>query len=196
MKVQEVMTRSTATCLAQDTLNAAARTMWERDCGSLPVVDADGRAIAMITDRDICMAAFTTGKPLHELPVSHAMSKQLVTCRAQEDVGAAAARMTKHGVRRLPVLDAAGALVGLLSLSDLANAAAKEPQRAGGATAESLRVLLGVSAHRAVEEPKVACPPATAANGAKPAVPLVVTLPSPPPAARVPANSDVASTAG
>jgi CBS domain-containing protein len=195
MKVQDLMTRSIATCLAQDTLHAAARTLWERDCGCMPILDAEARPIAMITDRDICMAAFTTGKPLHELQVATAMSKQLVTCRAQEDIGAAAARMAKHGVRRLPVLDAAGMLVGLLSISDLAVAAAKEPAiRGTGTIADAVRVLLAVSAHRTSEQPAAACPPAPAS--ALPTQPLVVTLPAPPPAAKVPATGDVATTAG
>lgn len=195
MKVQDLMTRSTATCLAQDTLHAAARTMWERDCGSLPIVDNERRPLAMITDRDVCMAAFTTGKPLHELQVANAMSKQLVSCRAQEDVGAAAARMAKHGVRRLPVLDTAGMLVGMLSINDLAVAAAKEPAlRSAGAIADAARVLLAVSAHRAGEAPAAACPPARPTTAA--AAPLVVTLPAPPPAAKVPATGDVAGTVG
>lgn len=76
MNVQDVMTRSVTTCLAQDCLYSVARLLWERDCGSLPIVDRDGRPIAMITDRDVCMAAYTTGKPLHELRVATAMSKR------------------------------------------------------------------------------------------------------------------------
>ncbi|MFY9346082.1 MAG: CBS domain-containing protein, partial [Planctomycetota bacterium] len=127
MKVQDVMTRSPSTCLLQDNLDAAAQKLWERDCGCLPVVDPDGRPLAMLTDRDVCMAAWTTGKPLHELQVGAAMSKQLVSCRAAEELGAAAARMSKHGVRRLPVLDNNGVLAGIVSLNDLALASAKEP---------------------------------------------------------------------
>lgn len=179
MKVQDVMTKSVATCVLQDSLHAAAQRLWERDCGCLPVVDKDRRPLAMITDRDVCMAAWTSGRPLHELRVADAMSKQLVSCRAQEEVGAAAARMAKHGVRRLPVLDASGVLVGLLSLNDLATAASREPAgRAGAVAAEALRVLTAVCAHR---EATVAAAPAAVAT--TPAAAGAAAAPAPPPSA-------------
>ncbi|MBL8754544.1 MAG: CBS domain-containing protein [Planctomycetes bacterium] len=148
MKVQEAMTRSPATCLLQDSLHAAAQKLWEHDCGCLPVVDRDGRALAMLTDRDVCMAAWSTGQPLHELAVSTAMSRQVVGCRTNEDVAAVAARMAKHGLRRLPVLDHDGLLVGILSLADLARLAAREPAPASRAAADAMKVLQAVAAAR------------------------------------------------
>ncbi|HEX5053363.1 MAG TPA: CBS domain-containing protein [Planctomycetota bacterium] len=161
MKVQDIMNMSLSTCSAHDRLDAAAARMWEHDCGCLPVVDHDGRPMAMITDRDLCMAAFTTGKRLADLPVAHAMSKQLVSCRPQEDVAVAAQRMCKHGVRRIPVVDAAGKLMGLLSLNDLAAAMAEGPatKTANIAANEALRVLAAVSRHRS-KVPAAAEPPA------------------------------------
>lgn len=178
MKVQDVMTKSVATCVLQDSLHAAAQRLWEHDCGCLPVVDADRRPLAMITDRDVCMAAWTSGKPLHELRVANAMSKQLHSCRAQEEVSAAAARMAKHGVRRLPVLDASGVVVGLLALNDIATAASREPAgRTGGLAAEALRVLTAVCSHReaapttapAASAPSPAAASATAGSAQPPA---------------------------
>ncbi len=187
MKVQDVMTKSVATCEMQDTLHAAAQKLWELDCGCLPVVDQNRRPVAMITDRDACMAAFTTGRALHELHVAEAMSKQVVSCRAHEELSAAAARMSKHGVRRLPVLDANGVLVGVLSLNDLAITAAREPViRNTGATADAMRVLMAVSAHRSN----------SSAPADRPAEPTVVTAPpvSSSPASSLPMSAVIAKT--
>lgn len=149
MKVQDVMTRSVATCSVDETLECAARVLWERDCGCVPVVDHDGRVVAMLTDRDVCMAAYTTGKALHELRIADAMSGELVSCRATEDLPTVAARMAQAAVRRLPVVDAADNPVGILSINDLANAAMRETSfRGHGLSAEALRVLGGCSARR------------------------------------------------
>ena len=125
MNVEQLMTRSIATCAATDTLQRAARTMWEHDCGVVPVVDGDGRVIAMITDSDICMAAYTQGKPIADLPVSSAASKNIVVTRMNDTVHAAEELMKKHKIRRLPVVDDRGCIVGLLSLNDLARHAGR-----------------------------------------------------------------------
>ncbi|MEZ5962828.1 MAG: CBS domain-containing protein [Planctomycetota bacterium] len=125
MLVREVMSSPVATCAPTDSLADAARWLWDQDCGVLPVVDARGSVGAMITDRDICMAAYTTGKSLPELRVADAMSQDLVTCKAGDRVSAAAGLMATHRVRRLPVVDDEGKICGVLSLNDLARAATK-----------------------------------------------------------------------
>lgn len=159
MKVQDVMTRTVGTCEAQETLHDAARRMWEQDLGCLVVVGMDARPMAMLTDRDVCMAAFTTGKPLHELRVAGAMSKQLVTCRSQEELPAAAARMGKHAVRRLPVLDATGALVGVIGLHDLTEAETRTPAAKGTSAAPAiLRTLQQITARATATAPAAATP--------------------------------------
>jgi len=89
----------------------------------VPVVDQDGVVVAMLTDRDVCMAAFTQGRALGDIRISSAMSKSVWTCRPEDDVKLAEERMRHHRVRRLPVVDAEGRLVGILSLSDLAREA-------------------------------------------------------------------------
>ena len=123
MKVEDLMTTDVGACRPFDSVDRSAKVMWERDCGSVPVVDQEGRAIAMLTDRDICMAALTQGRPLGEIHVSSAMSRRLWSCRPQDDVKEAEQTMRAHQVRRLPVIDPDGKLVGLLSISDLARAA-------------------------------------------------------------------------
>jgi len=114
------MTRSARTCGPDDSLTCAAGVMWDNDCGCVPVVDADGKAIAMITDRDICMAGYTQGKPLWQIPVSSAASHGIATVRAEDTIEFAENTMRRHRVRRVPVVDASGRPIGVLSLNDLA----------------------------------------------------------------------------
>ncbi|MGH9324519.1 MAG: CBS domain-containing protein [Vicinamibacteria bacterium] len=123
MKVEDLMTTGVGTCRPYDGADQAARVMWEQDCGSVPVVDQDGRVVAMITDRDICIAALTQGRPIGEIRVSSAMSRKLWNCRPDDDVKDAEKVMRAHQVRRLPVVQVDGKLAGILSISDLARAA-------------------------------------------------------------------------
>jgi CBS domain-containing protein len=132
MKVEQLMTRNVETCAAADRLNAVARIMWERDCGCVPVVaDGDGaaRVVGMITDRDVCMAAYTQGRPLADITVGSAMSRDVRACHATDSIGAAMKVFEQHQLHRLPVLDEHECLVGLLSVADLAREAAREHRR-------------------------------------------------------------------
>ena len=130
MNVAELMTQNVRASQPADTLNSAAQTMWENDCGCVPVVDGDRRVVGMLTDRDICMAAYTQGGPLRALTVSSAMSKEVFTCKADETIAAAEQTMRAHHVRRLPVVDAQGHLAGIISLNDIAREAEREQSRA------------------------------------------------------------------
>ena len=120
MKVQELMTRHLVVCGPSDSLSRAAQIMWDRDCGCVPVVDEGGRPTAMITDRDICMAAYTRGGRLSDLTVSKAASHRLVAVRPDDEIATAEQLMRQFQIRRLPVVDDAGTLVGLVSMNDLA----------------------------------------------------------------------------
>jgi predicted transcriptional regulator len=91
----------------------------------VPVVDK-GQVVGMITDRDVCMAAYIAGAPLNTLRISRVMSTTVRSCKAGEPLASAERMMRLHKVRRLPVIDAAGRLVGILSLNDLAREAARE----------------------------------------------------------------------
>lgn len=124
MRIREIMKRSVVTCRKNDRLSRAAQLMWDHDCGALPVVDEQDYVVAMITDRDICMAAYTQGKPLSEIPVASAMSSGVFTCTQDKSVAHAEELMRQHQVRRLPILNDDGRLVGLLAIHELAAAAA------------------------------------------------------------------------
>jgi len=126
MKVAELMVEEVTACSPDDALNRAAQIMWENDCGCVPVVDRAARLIAMLTDRDICMAAYTRGGTLKDLRVSAAMSSELFACKPDDDLLDAQKMMRERQVRRIPVSDDTGRLVGILSLNDVARAIARK----------------------------------------------------------------------
>jgi CBS domain-containing protein len=128
MHASDLMSTSVHTCTTGDTLSQAAEIMWTRDCGCLPVIDTKGatHVIGMITDRDICMSAFFHGRPLHELTVSDAMSRNPKTCRPSDSIAAAERIMQEARIRRVPVVADDGTLVGLLTLGDLAREAQRQ----------------------------------------------------------------------
>jgi CBS domain-containing protein len=126
MKISQIMTRDVELCSSEDNLAAAASRMWDCDLGVLPVVDGDGQVIGMVTDRDICMAALTRGQALHEILVSVAMSKEVLSCAPDATLIEAEEIMRSGQVRRLPVIDSEASLVGIVSLNDLARLAERE----------------------------------------------------------------------
>jgi CBS domain-containing protein len=142
MKVRQIMNRSVKTCNPQDSLNRAAQIMWEEACGAVPVVDDQLRPLGFLTDRDICMAAYTQGKRLDELRAETAMARKIISCMAEDELASAAGLMRQHRTRRLPVIDKTGALVGILSLDDLACEASR-PLR-GGVNDELRNLVLEV----------------------------------------------------
>lgn len=156
MKIRDLMVTEVKCCSDYNTLNTAAQMMWENDIGCLPVADKDGRVLGMLTDRDICMAAYLQGVGLTGAPVTSAMSKQVFCCAPDDDVATAEKLMREKQVRRLPVIDAEGRLGGLIGLSDIVReaqreATAKKPRAVSDA--EIARVMAAVSAprHRVVE---------------------------------------------
>ena len=125
MNVGQLMKRPVWFCHPGDSLNAAAEIMWDNDCGCVPVTDTDGGLVGMITDRDVSMCAYLQGGTLRELSVFMAMSKEVFRCRPEDTTEKARAIMREHRVRRLPVVDGEGRLLGILSLSDIAGEAAR-----------------------------------------------------------------------
>lgn len=144
MNVQDVLVKKVRSIGREESLATAARIMWEQDCGALPVVK-DGKPIAMITDRDIAMAAMFRGKPLGEIPVSETMSKTISVCRPTATLFEAEAIMRERQVRRLPVVDAAGSLVGIVSLSDILRHLPSPRRGDGRAREEAVRTFAAIT---------------------------------------------------
>jgi CBS-domain-containing membrane protein len=150
------MTRDARACTTNESLNAAARIMWDHDCGCVPVVDAHGKLAGIVTDRDVAMAAYTQGLPLGAIPVERAMSARVVSCGRGDDLESAHRLMRTHEIHRIPVVDSRGRLIGILSLSDLVSHANN-----GAAPADAVEVLATLAAVRRHRE----SPAAAASNG-------------------------------
>lgn len=95
--------------------------MWDHDCGCALVVDAQGKLAGILTDRDICMAAYTQGTSLEAIAVERVMSRKVVSCARGDDLDSAHRLMRTHEIHRIPVVDSRGRPVGILSLSDVIN---------------------------------------------------------------------------
>jgi CBS domain-containing protein len=129
MRVQGIMSNPVVTCRPQDCVDAAAQLMWDQDCGSIPVVSEDGRLVGILTDRDVCMAAFTTGQRLCEIGVADVMASQVVCCDPEDALETAEQLMRDRQIGRLVVIDRQGAPVGVLSLGDIARYALSSQRR-------------------------------------------------------------------
>ena len=86
MKVGDWMNRRVVTCRTQDNLSQAARLMWDKDVGSLPVLDGEGRLVGVVTDRDLCMGAYIKGRALQDLVVSVCMQREVHSCRPEDGI--------------------------------------------------------------------------------------------------------------
>lgn len=133
MRVKDIMTRQVQSCRPGDSLERAAQLMWDHDCGCVPVCsdagNGEGWTVGVITDRDICMHALFQGKPIRDLRVGDAMAKEVRVCRPDDSIAQAEKIMQEARIRRLPVVEATGALIGMISLADLARHAAWERTR-------------------------------------------------------------------
>lgn len=119
LKVREAMTAPALTCVPQTSLAVAASLMRDADYGTLPVVDARGHLVGIITDRDICLAAAASKRSALNITVHEVMTHKVHVARLDDDVHSALSTMKGGRVRRLPVVDEAGHLEGILSIEDL-----------------------------------------------------------------------------
>lgn len=128
--VADVMTREVASCQPENSLSHAARLMWERGCGSVPVTDAGSQLLGIITDRDVAMGGLLRGAPLHDLDVGRSMQAEVHVCRDTDTLDVPQRIMRQHRVRRVPVVDGERRLVGLVSMTDLMRAVSGESTQA------------------------------------------------------------------
>jgi len=140
MNVEELMTKPVVTIKALEPLNIAAQKMWDTDCGVLPVV-GDGRLVGILTDRDICMSAWSKGRLLETIRADEAMSKQVFSVKADQEVGFAELLMAEHQIRRLPVVDASAKPVGIISTNDFAREATRSGSRFKDGIARAMNTL-------------------------------------------------------
>ncbi len=141
MNVSELMTAKIRTCRIDDNLDKVAQIMSEHDCGCVPLVDEAGRVTGIVTDRDVCLAAYNRDEPLSKIPATYAAARDVVTVRGDDTIERAEALMRQHEVRRLPVVDPQGRPIGLLSIDDLVHGVHVE-HRGSGLTADNVLLTL------------------------------------------------------
>ena len=120
MNVSEVMTTDVRICRPEDSLASCANMMRELNVGIAPVLDRDDNLVGVITDRDIAVRAVARGVDPNSARVAEFMTPDPITVSFDADVEEAADIMADAQVRRLPVVDDNGRLVGIVSLGDLA----------------------------------------------------------------------------
>jgi CBS domain-containing protein len=123
----DVMTSDVCTIHFSDSVENAARAMIRRDCGALPVVDDSGRLIGMVTDRDIVMRIVARGLDPRRARVDECMSDRVFACYEDDLIESCMWLMSRHQVRRIPVVDDRDRVVGVISQADLARHAGAFP---------------------------------------------------------------------
>ena len=132
MKVRDVMTGDVCLTDPNQSIREAARMMADQDIGALPVGEND-RLVGMVTDRDIAVRAVAQGLG-PDTKIREVMSKEVMYCFDDEDLDDAAHNMGDIQVRRLPVLNRDKRLVGIISVSDLAQR--EDPKQMGRTIAD------------------------------------------------------------
>ena len=120
--VQDVMTSNPTSVEADSPVVEAARIMKEQDIGIVPLVEG-GRLVGTVTDRDIALRVVAEGKDPQSVSVREIASTDLVTVYPQQDLNEALHLMANHQVRRLPVVEQDGRLVGIVAQADVAREA-------------------------------------------------------------------------
>ena len=137
MNVRELMTVDPEVCTSSDHLDIVGEIMRRRRCGFVPVVESPDtkKVIGVLTDRDIALSLTRTNAPANSVTVEACMTTEPTVIAPDADLAEAAQLMERIAVHRLPVVER-GALVGVLSLKDIALAARKQWAYSGPHVAE------------------------------------------------------------
>jgi CBS domain-containing protein len=127
VRVHEVMTSHVTSVHPASSVERAARLMERRDCGALPVIGDNGALVGMITDRDIAIRIVARGRDARDAIVADCMTERVFACYANEPLIECMRQMAQHQVRRMPIVDDRGRLVGIVAQSDLARHAQEHP---------------------------------------------------------------------
>jgi CBS domain-containing protein len=121
-KCSEVMTTAPACCLPTDTVTKAAQLMKRGNVGSIPVIDNEQtkKLVGIVTDRDLALEIVAEGRDTKSTTVEAVMTHKVVTCLADDDLEKALAAMGEHQLRRIPVVDNHGMIIGIISQADVA----------------------------------------------------------------------------
>lgn len=128
MRCRDVMKPNVVQCRENESVHRSAFLMKSWRVGFLPVADREDRLVGVVTDRDLVLRVLAVEKPA-STPVQAVMSRNPVVCRPDEELWLAEEKMIEGRKSRLPVVDADGRCVGVISLSDLGQA---EPRPRAG----------------------------------------------------------------
>ena len=128
MDLDRLMTHNPKFCLATSPLDEVARAMRDEDVGEIPVVDLDRHPIGVITDRDMVVRTLAAGRNPLDVRVQDCMTAPPVVIQENASVEDCARLMERQKIRRVPVVDAKGALCGIVSLADLERSDARSLQ--------------------------------------------------------------------
>ena len=123
--IRKVMTSDPRSLESGSGVVEAARLMRDKDVGIVPVVQ-DGKLVGTVTDRDIATRVVAEGRSPESVTVGEIASRNLVTIDPQQDLDEALRLMARHQVRRLPVVEEDGTLVGIVAQKDVAMHASEE----------------------------------------------------------------------
>jgi len=121
-KCSDVMTRDPVCCQPGDPVARVADLMRQHDVGSLPVVDSgdSGKLVGIVTDRDLVTKVVAGSRSVESATARDAMTSNPVSCREDEDLSRAVSLMADRQVRRMPIVDQAGRLSGIIAQADVA----------------------------------------------------------------------------
>jgi len=129
VRAYEVMTRSVIAVQPGDTVLRAAQLMTESNCGALPVVDNSSRLIGIVTDRDLIVRSISRGMDPRYVQVDECMTQGSFACHANNTLKDCMRQMSRHQIRRLPIINDHNQVIGILSQADLARYTGAYPDR-------------------------------------------------------------------
>ena len=125
MRARDIMTREPQCCRREDTARRAAEVMRDCDCGVVPVIDEARRVIGIVTDRDLAIRGIAAGKG-PDTRLADLMTPMPKACSADDDLRDVERKMVELQVRRIPIVDAGGRCLGIISQADIARAAGRD----------------------------------------------------------------------
>ena len=121
-KCSEVMTKNPVCCRPDDMVAKAAQLMQSENIGSIPVIENEQtqKLVGIVTDRDLALKIVAKGQDAKSTKVEAVMTRQMVTCRAGDDLQIALDAMAEHQLRRIPIVDNDNRIVGIIAQADVA----------------------------------------------------------------------------
>jgi CBS domain-containing protein len=138
MRARDIMTKKPECCTRDNTAREAARVMRDRDCGVVPVVDDAGRVVGVVTDRDLAVRVVAAGKDVNTR-LADVMTGSAAVCNQDDDLRDVEQKMAELQIRRIPIVDAGGRCLGIISQADIARAASIDD---GVVTGEEVALVL------------------------------------------------------